>query len=853
MLRLYRWFCFRHLWKYKGRAFLCLLGVALGVAVFVAIKTASSSASASFAETVTSLTGKTQLQVVGQGNGFPEELYVKVSRLRGVKAAAPVLEFNVMTGPPLSEPLFVLGVDIFTEQQFRSYRLARFPGQRAPLVSFLTQANSIALTKRFARRHGLQLGDRVEILSGSQRYNFVLRLMLELQGAARALEGNLALVDIATAQETFARLGRLDRIDLLLQQGTSEAELAQRLSEILPANVRVQKPAERLGMIRKMVRAYQLNLTALSMISLFVGLFLIYNAVAFAVSQRRYEIAMLRVLGASRYQVLSMFLVEALIVGALGALLGAVLGLFMAKAALNAMTQTISELYLLVRARTLTISAAVLLLGATAGMAVALLGSLLPSLEASRTQPREALSRGTLEKRLHLNLTRISSFGAALLGVAYLCSRQPAVSGVPLFGFASAFFLLAGFSFLTPAAVLLLNRLLAPVCCRLFNVEGRLASRYLGRSVNRSAVAIASLMAALAMLISISIMILSFRQTVVHWTEQIISADLYLAPGARIRGQRAVLPPEIVSLLPQLPGFLAMDRLRELTIHLQGLPALLCASDLHVKERYSRVLFRRGSASELLRRCRQFGQIAISEVLATRMGLSEGNTLELPTPTGSQSLLIAGIFYDYRTEGGMILMDHSTFQRYWPDEHDFTSLGIYLQPGVDVRGFRTMIRQHLQQNQAVQITSNRELRREILRIFDQTFAITYALQVIAIVVAIFGIVNTLVLLINERARDLGVLKAVGSSSGQLQRMTLLEAVLMGLSSFVLGAISGVFLSMVLIFVINKQSFGWTIQFTLPPALFGKTLALVLGCAVIAGIAPARIAATRSVSELMRFD
>ena len=697
------------------------------------------------------------------------------------------------------------------------------------------------------------MGDQVEVLSGSRQLTLTLRALLKLKGPARALEGNVALVDIATAQEAFDRIGRLDRIDLILDEGGSVEKIREQLQELMPADVTVEPPQNRFGRIKEMINAYRLNLLAISQIALFVGIFLVYNAVAFAASKRRYETAMLRVLGTQRWQILGLFLSESLVIGVVGALVGVGLGLVMAKLALKAMAQTISELYLLVRAESLSLSPLVIFLGAGAALGVALLGGLFPSLEASRTLPREALYRGSLERRLHMSLGRISLIGTAVLGLGYLCSLQPPVNGLPLFGFVAAFLILAGFSFLTPASVILMNRALAPGLAGLFKIEGKMASRYLGRSLNRSAVAIASLMTALAMLISISIMILSFRQTVVTWAEQIIVADLYISPAVRLTGQRSSLPEELVESLPELPGFIAMERLSEIPFRINEVPVLLDVTDLEVKARLGRVMFRRGSSEEILDRCRQLNQVSISEVLANRLGLGEGDQLELPTPKGIQSLVIAGVFYDYRTEGGMVIMDRSTFHRYWPEERRYTSVGVYLEPGTNLDQARAFIRNQLRRSQEIFITSNRELRQEILRIFDQTFSITYALQVIAIVVAIFGIVNTLVLLVIERERDIGVLKAVGASNQQVQKMTLLEAGLMGLISFVLGAVNGVLLSLLLIFVINKQSFGWTIQFSVPVAMFGKTLILVIVCALVAGLVPARNAVSKNVSEVMRME
>jgi putative ABC transport system permease protein len=853
MIRLWRWFCLRHLRDSKGRGLLCFLGVALGVAVFVGIKTAASSATASFQDTVAALAGSADLEVVGQGTGFPETLFPAVRKVPGVRAAAPVVEANAVAAAPINEPLLVLGVDLFSDRDFRQYHLVQSKQSITAVLSLLTEPDAIALSASFARRHGLAVGDRLEILSGSRRLAFTVRALLQLTGPARALEGNMALMDIATAQESLDRLGRLDRIDLLLNEDAAPETVCLELQRLLPADVRVETPGTRLGRIQDMVKAYRLNLLALSLISLFVGLFLIYNASAFSVSKRRYEIAMLRVLGIRRFQVLAMFLGEALLVGIAGGILGIGLGLLLAKLTLKAVAQTISELYLLTRVEHLILSPSAILAGIGAAFAVALLGALLPSLEASRTLPREALYRGTLERRLRVSLGRISLVGLLLLTAAYLSSREPPVAGIPIFGFASAFLILAGFSFLTPAAVLFTNRAFAPAIVRLFGIAGKMASRYLGRSLSRSAVAIASLMSALAMLMSVSIMIVSFRQTVVAWMDQIIRADLYLSPAARLTGQHGWLPPELVEALRGFPGVAAMDRVLEMRIQIDSTPAILDVSDLEVRERLSRIMYREGSSPELLRRSRELGQVSVSEVLANRLGLREGDVLELPTPSGRVRFPIVGVFYDYRTEGGMVLMDRGTFRRFWPDDRRYTSLGLYLAPGADAEDVRSLIRSRLTGSRSVFISSNRELRREILRIFDQTFAITYALQAIAILVAVFGIVNTLVLLAIERERDVGVLKAIGASNGQVEKMTLLEAGLMGFVSFLLGTVTALLLSLLLIFVINRQSFGWTIQLVIPPALFGKTFLLVLACAVVAGIVPARAAARKKVSEVMRLE
>jgi len=494
--------------RHPGQLLLAVLGVGLGVAVVVALDLAIQSSRAAFRASSEMVAGRATHAVLGGPDGLPDSAFLSVRVRAGIRGSAPVVEGRLTSTELPGRSIRVLGVDPLSEGPVRPYLVGRTGAADGAVL--LSDPGGVFLSRTLAEEGGLATGDSLVLRAGGTlRSVRVAGILDPVDEVARQGSVDLLVTDIAVAQELLGRVGRLSRIDLVLEDPGSEEALAA-LAGVLPPDARIEPTGSRARTMEQMTRAFDLNLTALSLLAMVFGMFLIYNTMTFSVVQRRELFGALRSLGVTGRELVSGVLWEAGVLALAGAALG-----------------------------------------------VALLGGLFPSLEASRTLPREALYRGALERRLHMSLGKLSLIGALILAVGYLCSQQPAVAGLPLFGFIAAFLILAGFSFLTPASVLLVNRALAPGLAALFKIEGKMAGRYLSRSVNRSAVAIASLMTALAMLISISIMIISFRQTVVVWTEQIIAADLYISPAVRLTGQRGNLPVELVESLPDLPGFLA--------------------------------------------------------------------------------------------------------------------------------------------------------------------------------------------------------------------------------------------------------------------------------------------------------
>src|SRR4030042_1775013 len=384
----------RHLRHHKGRTILTIIGIALGVAVFISVQIAIHTAIESFNTSVDHVSGKANFQVTSFGRGFPEEVYLKVKKAPGVKAATPVIQFISKIDEPIGEPLYLLGIDIFSDQQFRNYQ---FYDPTEEDLQFLKDPKAIAITEKLASRHGLKKGDVLPLIFGSKKVPLTITHLLKMEGPAKSLEGNFGLMDIASAQEALEKVGLIDRIDLIVDNSAPLDQVQKELKGVIPQGVEVRRSDTRSGQIEKMVSAFHLNLTALSLISLMVGMFLIYNAISISVIQRRREIGILRSIGISRSQVLCLFICEAGLIGCLGSLVGIGVGLGLAKIMLYSVSRTITALYILVKAEHPVIPPFVLFIGFGMGLFVSILSSIGPAKEASRIAPREALSLGTLE------------------------------------------------------------------------------------------------------------------------------------------------------------------------------------------------------------------------------------------------------------------------------------------------------------------------------------------------------------------------------------------------------------------------------------------------------------------------
>ena len=849
-LHLIRLLIWRTLTRDRLRTLITVLGVSLGVAVALAIRLANDSVLDSFRHSLDHVAGKSRLQVTAGESGFDETLFPRITGTPGVAHAVPVVQAVTSIAGRPGEVLLVLGVDILSDGSVREYR-GPTPELADPL-RLLTDPDAILLTEQYARTHGLKLGDPIRLVTPTGLKPFIVRGLLADAGTARAMDGQFAVLDIAAAQLHLGKLGRLDRVDVVLDAAADPARVATGLRAVLPPYVNVAPPEARNAQVEQMLGSFQLNLFVLSLIALFVGAFLVYNTMSVSVVRQRHQIGILRSLGVSRRGILILICSEGLLIGLAGSCLGVLMGVALARTILGMVSRTVSSLYAFVRPGDLEVAPGLIALAILLGCGTALLSSFLPAREATAIPPRENLGAASLDRRHRPWF--LAALGGMLLACSYGLGQLGPVGGRPLFGYGASLALLLGAAFLSPATLLVVQRPLARAFSGSGLVEARVALGNLGRMLRRNAVTISAILVGLAMLVSVSTMIHSFRRTVEVWIQQTIRADLYLSQASRvIRGADSRLPAEILDQVRQVPGVAEADGFRGMRMEDgHGGTFVLGAGDFEIMARRGRLPFRRGESAAVLAEARARDQVVVSETFAERYRLKEGDEVVLRPPGGMVRLRIAGVYYDYTTEGGLVVMDRALFQRLWQDPW-VNSMVIYLIPGADPQAVRRAIQQRFPDRSDLLILSNGALKARVLEIFDQTFAITYGLEAIALIVAVLGVLNTLLASVLERTREIGILRSLGFTRGRVLRSILWEAGLLGALANLLGTLAGLALSLILIHVINKQSFGWTIQFSFPGMLILQYALLTLGASLIAGAFPAWRASRLPIAEAVRYE
>ena len=861
-MTVFRLLVWRHVIGEIPRTALTVGGVALGVAVYVAVATANVEILRSFEQAILGVAGRTTLQVsnnTGVEGGFDETIIEPLSHIDGITAAAPVVEITatvIAGGSAGGVTLPILGVDLLAESSVRDYRVMDEGANETDWERYLAP-DAIFLGSRLADRYGLKIGSVLEVSAGGGlTRRLVVRGLLEGRGPGKSTLEELAVMDIAAAQFTFERLGRLDRIDLVTDPARSVDEVGRAVQALLPPGLTIGRPDQRNAQIERMTRAFRLNVSLLSVVALLVGLFLVYNTVSFAVLRRRREVGILRALGLSPGGIARLFLAEVVLIGIVGAVAGIGLGLALSNGALQTLARTVSNLYGEAPAlpRVTWASPVVLLQGLLIGVGVAVLGSLGPIREAVSVEPTQALAPKGYETAGAVRVVPTLAGAALIFAVAGFAALPGPVQGVPLFGYLSAFLVVLGFAWLSPLVIRAIGpclRLLLPLRA---GCLARLAADELVRAPVRNAVAVSALMVGLALMIGVSTMIHSFRQTVDLWLEQTVKADLIVAPPAWLGspGHGRALPESMRERLATIPGVLAVDSYRDVRMTFRDAPVVVVARDLMVHATHSRYLFVDGDSAAVLADTVREERIIVSETFARQFTLGRGDRMTLPGPQGPVEFSIAGVFYDYSTDGGKVVLDRSLYARHWGDL-SATVFPVYLEPGADPESIRRMVLERLQGGPPVMLLTNGDLKREVLRIFDQTFAVTYALEIIAVAVALLGIANTLLSGILERRRELAVLRAIGGTPAQVGRLILWESGLLGLAGTLLGLGAGLVLSVLLIEVINKQSFGWTIVLYPAPWVWLEAAGLALLTTLLAGYGPARRAARLPVAEGLQYE
>jgi len=837
---------------------LFVLGVALGVAMMVAIDVANGSATRAFNLSTTSITGKATHQVTGGPGGLSSEVYRTLRVDLGLRESAPVVT-EIVRAAGAEEPLRVLGIDPFAEPPFRTYLNdieiesgSNAQGQAFDAVTaFIAQPGTAFISQTLADRLGIGIGGSLTVQAGTvTREIRVVGILKPTDKASTQALDDLVLTDISTAQDILQAEGRLTRIDLILPSDRT-LELEAAIRAVLPDGVILQPASDAGGALSQMTAAFELNLQALSLLALVVGVFLIYNTVTFNVVQRRASLGILRALGATREQVFGSIVGEALMLGAIGTLGGLGLGIIFGRGAVDLVAQTISNLYFTVSVQGISVEPFTLLKGAFIGIASSVIAAAIPAYDATRTPPAGTMRRSDQEDSIRRLLPLITGAAAVLIGLGAVLLVLPTTNLFISFG--ALFCVVVGGALFTPIALVLMMRAIEPLLSRWFGILGRMAPRAVERSLSRTAIAVAALTIAVSVIVGVSVMISSFRNTVADWLETTLGADIYISSPLQAVNRATVdIDPLVRQWVAETPGVARVSTGRNVNVVAPDYPDLppvnLQAIEYDIAPDRGYVWTAVPDVTAAL----EAGAIMVSEPFAFRRGITpDQRTISLLTDEGARTFEIVAVFYDYTTDQGQVIMLQDLYYTLWDDPY-ITATAAYIEEGADLMTVVNAIRERLA-GYDLSVQANRDLRTGVFEVFDDTFSITIALRLLATLVAFIGIFSALLALQLENTRQYGVMRAVGMTPFQLWRFTLLQTGLMGGVAGLLALPIGLALAMVLLFVINVRSFGWTMQFYFIPEEFVQAFAVAVVAAVVAGLYPAFRITRLAVARALRSE
>jgi putative ABC transport system permease protein len=824
---------YRNMLRHPWLTVLATVGVALGVAVVTAVDLANGAALRSFEAAAQAVAGKATHQVVAGPAGVPEEFYRRIRVGERFRGCAPVVTGNLQVKLGRGMTLQLVGVDPFAEPPVRAFS-SRF-GDPAVLADFLVTPGAVLLLDETAAGLGLRRGDhfRVEV-AGRLRELSLAGTLVGDDELTRLGLASVAVTDIASAQELLGEVGRLSRIDLVIPPGAAGAKILSGLSAILPPGTSIIPAGSRAGALERMTRSLRLNLTALSLLALMVGMFLIYNTMTFYVVRRRRLIGMLRALGVSRREIFAMICAEALLIGCAGTALGLFCGELLGLELTGLVTRTINDLYFAVEIPRVPVLPGALVKGAVLGVAATLAAAFPAALEATGAPPRAVMSRSQIEAR-HRRLVPVAAAAGLLLlaaGASLLLAENGGIPG----GFTGLFAIIVGYALLVPGAVVLIAGGLRPLLGRLFGVIGKMAARGVVVSLSRTGVATAALVVAVAAGIGVGIMVGGFRMTVQSWLESWLQADVYVRSADNSGGRyHPPLDPALVARLSALSGAGSFTLSRRVAVTGAGGESTEVLAVELPRSTFVRYRFKKGDPGRAWPSFKTGASVVVSEPYSYRHHLAPGDSVTLRTVRGERSFPVSAIIYDYGSDMGIVMMSRRAYLESFNDAA-VDGMTFYARPGVAPSQLAAEIRSRGGESR-LSVILNRELKCATVAIFDRTFAITGLLRILIMVVAFVGILSALMAMQVERARELAVLRALGLTPGQVWGVVCGETALIGIIAGLLSLPLGILEALILVYVINLRSFGWTMQFSIDPLNLVQALLLSLCAALLAGIYP----------------
>lgn len=833
----------RYLLKHPWQFGLSVLGIAMGVAIVVSIDIASFSSSKAFNLSLDAVAGKATHQITGNSDGIPDSFYRSLRKDKGIRNIAPVIESYVSIQDSGRRVFKLLGVDFFAERPFRDYFSETDSSAGDVFNKLFTKPNSIILSGENMKKLNLSPGDSVKVLiNGKEKYLYIAGFIKENDNNRSALE-NLFITDIASAQELTEKKNNIDYIDVIINNESEE----KIINSLLPDGFALQKSGSRSQTAEQMLDAFNINLTSLSLLALIVGLFLIYNTMTFSVIQRRILIGTLRSIGVTSGEISRLILKESLIIGIAGTIAGFAAAYFISKYLLIIISRTINDLYYVVSVREIYISPFIIIKGISLGVIATLLSALKPAKEASGVHPRSAMIRSEQESSIIKKIPRMTIAGILFIIAGAVTLIIPSKNiWLSYFGILPV---ITGFSLLTPLVIIIVEKIFSPVYKKLFGITGKMSSRSILQNISRTYIAIAALSLAVAATVGVGTMVSSFRSTVIDWLETRLNADVFIsAPSLISRRNDAVLNEEILDKIKAIEEVKDYNFYREVEIFQDGKRYHLLASGLS-KRSYKGFKFKEGNPEDAWKSFEE-GEIFVSEPFAYRNDLSVGSKLVLKTDKGMREFRVAGVYYDYASDQGLITIQYRHFKEYW-NAKGYSGISVFVKDDKAIGTVKDRIQSLDTGGQQLVVRTYKFLRDSSVEIFDRTFLVANVLQILSVIVAFIGILSSLMSLQLERKRELGILRANGLLPSQLFLMVNLQTLLMGLIAGLTALPLGNILAAILIYIINKRSFGWTMQFEILPGILAEALLLSLAAALLAGIYPAYKMSKTSPANALR--
>ena len=818
------------------RALITLLAIALGVALGTAVYLINTTALTQFDQATRQLIGAPDLVVRGPVSGFDDSLFGTLAALPVVGLASPVLELPVSLVPASHPALKVIGLDPFRAAALQPDLIGALAGDITALFSH----DAIVLSRAAAEDLNLVRGDRLAInVGGSVQW---LRVIDILPGDV--YPEPLGIMDIAAAQWTLARLGRLNRIDLRLRPGTDPQRALEAVNRSLPAGVLAVSPRIERGRASAATRAYRVNLDVLALVALLTGAFVVFSTQWLSIMRRRTALGLMRALGVTRAELRFSLLAETTANGVLGSGLGVLLGYLLARLMLRYLGADLGNAQLAGSAAALQIEALPLFGFAFIGTAAAIVGGAIPAWQAAQRAPALALKAGDAEQ----DLRRLSTTapGIALASLGALLAWLPPVGGLPLPGYLAIASLLIGSVLLVPA----LTRPLLALLPRTGFVVTDTAFAQLRGSLSSASISLAAIIVSFSLMVAMAIMVHSFRDSFEVWLARLLPADIQFRSS--YGGDTAVLSPAVQARIAALDGVTRADfrRTQSLLLRADRPAVTLIARDI-VRERAAETLPLLGEA-QATPAAAGLPPAWISEAVTDLYGFKPGQTLSLPLAGHRQDYFIAGVWRDYVRSSGAIVIRRQDYIAASGDA-GANEGSVWRDPHHDAATLIAAIRASLDNGDTLEILSSQELRELSLIAFDRAFLVTYALEAISVLIGLLGVSVAASSTALSRRAQFGMLRHLGMLRRQVLWMFAGEGVALSAVAVIYGLILGAMLSLILVYVINRQSFHWSIDLAVPWGQLGALSLSLIAASALTALWSGRAAVSLDPIQAVRED